>query len=86
MICNTLPQPSKIDIGTALALLRSYAEISQAELARRVNVSRVTVGSWERGDRRAGDLRPVCRALGTDVPRLLTLTLVIAEAVEDATR
>ena len=78
--------PSRIDIGTAIALLRSYAEISQAELARRVYVSRVTVGSWERGERRARDLRPVCHALGTDEPRLLTLASVIAEAVADATR
>jgi len=78
--------PSRVDIGAAIALLRHGLGMSQGELAARVHVSRVTVGSWERGQRRAGDLRPACRALGTDVPRLLTLAHVIAEAVADATR
>ena len=77
---------SRVDIGAALALLRHGLGMSQGELAARVHVSRVTVGSWERGQRRAGDLRPVCHALGTDAPRLLTLASVIAEAVADATR
>lgn len=60
-------------VGLRVRLFRMARSMSQDDLARRASVSRVTLGSIERGDHAAGLLTylKLARALGRDVGELL---------------
>jgi transcriptional regulator with XRE-family HTH domain len=60
-------------VGLRVRLFRMARELSQDELARIASVSRVTLGSIERGDHAAGLLtyRRLARALDRDVGELV---------------
>jgi transcriptional regulator with XRE-family HTH domain len=60
-------------VGLRVRLFRMARSMSQDELARGASVSRVTLGSIERGDHAAGLLTylKLARALGRDVGELL---------------
>lgn len=55
-------------IGPRLAAIREGARIGQAELARRLEISRFVLNRWERGQRSIAveRLGPWCHALGAD--------------------
>jgi transcriptional regulator with XRE-family HTH domain len=57
---------------------RESANLSQAELARRLRQTQSRVSKWERGEARLDviQLRTMCRCLGTDLP---TFTLRLEE-------
>ncbi|HST65611.1 MAG TPA: helix-turn-helix domain-containing protein [Mycobacteriales bacterium] len=60
-------------VGLRVRLFRMARSMSQDELAHRASVSRVTLGSIERGDHAAGLLTylKLARALGRDVGELV---------------
>ena len=54
---NGTPQPTKIELGTALRLDREALNISQSELARKIDVPSQSVSRWESGQMSPRDRR-----------------------------
>jgi transcriptional regulator with XRE-family HTH domain len=71
---------SQVGLGRAITWLRERAGLSQAELAKRSNLSGPTLGEIERGDVEArwGSLRGVAKGLEVGLDSLLRLGIELA--------
>jgi transcriptional regulator with XRE-family HTH domain len=70
-VCEHLHVPSSV--ASRIVRARKRLDISDAELARRLNVTRSTVHAWVHGEHEPNlaSLRRIARALGCEVAELL---------------
>lgn len=71
---SSFPESPEMWIGGQIQRLRQGKELTRAELAKRLGVSRQRVGNWERGVNtpNLGVLPALSRELGVTVDELLT--------------
>jgi transcriptional regulator with XRE-family HTH domain len=65
-----------IKLGAALKAARKRKGMTQEQVANRLNVTKMAISHWERGDRSmyAADLLRFCDAVGADVNEIIKET------------